>query len=88
MKVSKMESKNLNKTKRLSWPLLGLLIFVSASGASAIDYGLRNIKTIDESLKVTCLPQGESSAQLWTCQDIYGNQFTDLKIIKHSEASK
>ena len=78
----------MNKAKLKHIFLLGLLIFTGASGTAAIDYGLRKIQNSDESSKVTCYPQGESSAQLWTCQDIYGNQFTDLKIIKHSEASK
>jgi hypothetical protein len=75
----------MNKTKLKHIFLLGLLIFAGASGAAAIDYGLRKINNNDESSKVICYPQGEPSAQLWTCQDIYGNQFNDLRIIKVSK---
>jgi hypothetical protein len=73
------------KAKRPSWYILGLLIFLSASGASAIDYGYRKIVHYEESLKVTCYPQGEPSAQLWTCQDYYKNTFDNLKIVKASK---
>ena len=55
--------------------LLGFLAFVSASGA----YGPHLI-TADESI-VHCKPQKNSSANLWTCYDYYGNEFKDLIIL-------
>ena len=59
--------------------LLGLLVFASASEA----FG-RHLITADPDL-VYCKPQKNSSANLWTCTDYYGNQFKNLIISQHAE---
>ena len=64
--------------KLLSWPfltLLGTLIFVGVSGAN-------HLITAREDT-IHCQPQKNSSANLWTCYDYYGNEFKDLTITKH-----
>ena len=80
--------------KRIIQFFLILLVFTSASEASAaaasiimLQSSAANATRINqekqkESNKVTCQPQAEPSAQLWTCKDAYGNEFKDLKIIQ------
>ena len=58
--------------------LLGLLVFASASEAIS-----RHITSTSEDM-VSCRPQKESSANLWTCYDYYGNQFKDLLITQQT----
>ena len=54
--------------------VLGILVFASASEAI-----IRPIPTVTEDM-VSCQPQKESSANLWTCTDYYGNEFKNLII--------
>jgi hypothetical protein len=82
-------------TKLSGYILLGILVFSTISGASAnfFSYAVGNStgqsnaryeadKEAKEKGIVTCQPQDNSSANLWTCKDAYGNQFTDLRITK------
>ena len=55
--------------------LLGLLAFTSASGAFT-----NHLITATEDT-VYCKPQRDSSANLWTCYDYYGNEFKNLLIL-------
>jgi hypothetical protein len=89
--------RNLN-TKLISILLLGLL---SASGASAGVYsyvigqntGQSNAnyeakqKAIQEG-RISCVPQSNSSDNLWRCEDAYGNQYEDLVITLKSEINR
>ena len=54
--------------------LLGILVFASASEAT----GRRTPKVTEDT--VLCQPQKNSSADLWTCTDYYGNKFKNLQI--------
>ena len=54
--------------------LLGLLAFASASGAKP-----HTITSAEDT--VSCRTQKDSSDNLWTCTDYYGNQFPNLIII-------
>lgn len=54
--------------------LLGSLVFASASGALG-----GHLITATEDI-VYCRPQKNSSENLWTCTDYYGNQFKNLII--------
>ena len=58
--------------------LLGLLVFASASEA----FGPHMVTATED--MVYCRPQKESSANLWTCYDYYGNEFKDLLITQQS----
>jgi len=58
--------------------LLGLLVFASASEA----FGPHMVTATED--MVYCRPQKESSANLWTCYDYYGNEFKDLKITQQT----
>ena len=63
--------------KRATWTILtalGILAFASASGA----YGPHLITATEDT--VYCKPQSNSSENLWTCWDYYGNEFKDLII--------
>jgi hypothetical protein len=53
---------------------LSPLIFTSVSGAIS-----KHFITATEDT-VHCKPQKESSANLWTCYDYYGNEFKNLLI--------
>ena len=53
---------------------LGLLAFASASGA----FGPHLINAAED--LVYCKPQKDSSGNLWTCWDYYGNEFKNLII--------
>jgi len=55
--------------------ILGLLAFASASGA----YGPHLITATEDT--VYCKPQSNSSENLWTCYDYYGNEFKNLIIL-------
>ena len=61
---------------------LVLLVFHGASGAFSRD--TKEYQSYQEKLKqiqdgvIQCRP----SANLWTCQDSYGNEYNNLKIIK------
>jgi hypothetical protein len=59
--------------------LLGALVFASASGASASGAKPHTITSAEDT--VSCRPQKDSSDNLWTCTDYYGNQFPNLIII-------
>jgi hypothetical protein len=63
------------KTKLTILTALTLLVFASASEALS-----RYISTVSEDT-VTCTPQKDSSANLWTCYDYYGNEFKNLLIL-------
>ena len=54
--------------------ILGSLAFASASGAFT-----KHLITSTEDM-VYCKPQKDSSANLWTCYDYYGNEFKNLLI--------
>jgi hypothetical protein len=58
--------------------LLGILVFASASEAIS-----RHMVTATEDM-VYCRPQKESSANLWTCYDYYGNEFKNLFITQQT----
>lgn len=70
--------------KRSILVFLGLLVFHGASGAFSRD--TKNYLSYQESLQamdqgiILCRP----SANLWTCEDAYGNEYTNLKITKDS----
>jgi len=64
------------RTKLIILSALGLLAFASASGAIS-----KHLITSTEDM-VHCKPQLDSSANLWTCYDYYGNEFKDLMIIQ------
>jgi len=67
----------MSKTKRATLTILtvlGILAFASASGA----YGPHLITATEDT--VHCRPQKDSSADLWTCWDYYGNEFKNLII--------
>ena len=66
------------RTKPTILILLGLLVFASASVAIG-----RHMVTATEDM-VYCKPQKESSANLWTCWDYYGNEFKDLLITQQT----
>lgn len=59
---------------------LVLLVFHGASGAFPSDWKdymiyQKKLQALDQGV-ILCHP----SANLWTCQDAYGNEFTNLKI--------
>jgi hypothetical protein len=70
-----------NVTAKLSiLVFLGLLVFSTISGAFPANWKeylihIQKIQEIDQGT-IQCRP----SANLWTCQDAYGNEFTNLKI--------
>jgi hypothetical protein len=70
------------KTKLTILGLLSLLVFASASGVYAYigPYRGPHLITANEDT-VYCKPQKNSSADLWTCYDYYGNEFKNLAII-------
>jgi hypothetical protein len=61
---------------------LGLLVFSTISGAFPADWKeylifQKKIQYMEEGI-IQCRP----SADLWTCEDSYGNHFDNLKIIQ------
>lgn len=68
--------------KRSILVFLGLLVFHGASGAFSRD--TKEYQLYQEKLRsmadgvIQCRP----SANLWTCEDSYGNEYTNLKIIQ------
>lgn len=61
---------------------LGLLVFHGASGAFPVDWKdyllyQKKLQYMDEGV-IQCRP----SANLWTCQDAYGNEYQNLVIIQ------
>ena len=70
-------TKLAKRTTLATWTILtalSLLAFASASGAFA-----KHLITSTEDM-VFCKPQKDSSANLWTCYDYYGNEFKNLII--------
>ena len=76
-----------NVTAKLSiLVFLGLLVFHGVSGAFSYDWK-GNLSTTQrreamENGLIQCHPQYNSSANLWDCEDAYGNQYTNLKIVQ------
>ena len=78
--------------------LLGFLGASNASGAAATVVMLQastanttrvnQEKSKDTTSRISCVPQGDPQQQLWTCQDAYGNQYTDLVITLKSEIDR
>jgi len=58
--------------------VLGLLVFASASEA----FGPHMVTATED--MVYCKPQKNSSANLWTCYDYYGNEFKNLLITQQT----
>ena len=58
--------------------LLGILVFASASEA----FGPHMVTATED--MVYCKPQKNSSANLWTCYDYYGNEFKNLLITQQT----
>lgn len=61
---------------------LGLLVFSTISGAFSYDWKQnfsfqKKLKEMEEGV-IQCRP----SSDLWNCEDAYGNQFTNLKIVQ------
>ena len=68
----------MNRTQRATLTIisiLGLLAFASDSGA----YGPHLITATEDT--VYCKPQSNSSENMWTCYDYYGNEFKNLIIL-------
>lgn len=92
---------SVNKAKLPILVLLGSLVFLSASGASAnfFSYAIGNStgqsnaqyeaqQKAREEGRISCVPQGNPSEQLWSCEDAYGNKYPDMVITLKSEIDR
>ena len=69
--------------KRSILIFLSLLVFSTISGAFSYDWKQnllyqQKLQELDQGI-IQCRPS-RSSADLWTCYDSYGNEFSNLKI--------
>lgn len=87
--------------KNILFTLVFLLGFLAASSASARFFsyfigqstGESNAhyqakqKDMEEG-RISCVPQQPPQAQLWSCQDAYGNQYPDMVITLKTEIDR